>query len=208
MTKLKFLTAVSSATLLLAGNAFAQSPQANPPAMQKNDSAAPTKAPAAMDKGSMDKAAPEKGASTMDKNAPARVGAEQKSAPDSKMSTDTKSGADKSGANTKTTADTKSGTDTKAGATTGAAPASGNLTVEQKTKIRQTVLTSSAPRVTNVNFNLTVGTVVPSSVRVAEVPATLIEIHPEWRPYRYFVVRDEIIIVEPGSMKIIAVLAI
>src|SRR5687768_15106282 len=152
MTKIKLLAAVSAAAMIVAGNANAQSPQMDksaPPATQKNDAApAQTQAPAqrapgSMDKGStMDKAAPtEKGASTMDKNAPARAGTEQKS--DSKMSTDT-----------------KSGTDTKAGATTGAAPSSGNLTAEQKTKIQQNVLTSSAPRVTNVNFNISVGTVV------------------------------------------------
>jgi hypothetical protein len=214
MTKIKLLTAVSAASLLLAGYAHAQTPQGAPPAMQKNDAAPAAKAPmpgqtapTGAAERATEKAPVDKGASNMDKNAPARVGADQKAAPDSKMSTDTKSDT-KSGANTKTTTETKSGTDTKAGATTGAAPASGNLTVEQKTKIRQTVLTSSAPRVNNVNFNITVGTVVPTSVRVVEVPPTLIEIHPEWRAYRYFVVRDEIVIVEPGTMKIIAVLAI
>jgi hypothetical protein len=56
------------------------------------------------------------------------------------------------------------------------------LTAEQRTRIQQTVLASSnVPRVDNVNFSLSVGTVVPASVRVVEVPETLIEIHPEWR---------------------------
>jgi hypothetical protein len=53
------------------------------------------------------------------------------------------------------------------------------LTAEQRTRIQQTVLASSnVPRVDNVNFSLSVGTVVPASVRVVEVPETLIEIHP------------------------------
>ena len=56
-------------------------------------------------------------------------------------------------------------------ATVGAAPAGAvNLTTEQRTTIRQTVLTSNAPRATNINFSVNVGTVVPSSVRVVEVP--------------------------------------
>jgi hypothetical protein len=82
------------------------------------------------------------------------------------------------------------------------------LTTEQKTKIRSTVLTSSAPRVTNVNFSINVGTVVPRTVKLVAVPAPLIDIHPAWRGYMYFVVHDEIIIVEPRSMKIVAVVAV
>lgn len=67
------------------------------------------------------------------------------------------------------------------------------LTSEQRTKIRQTVLSgSNVPRVINVNFSVSVGTVVPSSVHVVAVPAVIVEIHPEWRGYYYFVVGDEI----------------
>jgi hypothetical protein len=81
-----------------------------------------------------------------------------------------------------------------------------NLTSEQRTKIRQSVL-SSGPRVSDVNFSLSVGTVVPTSVRVVAVPAVLIEIHPEWRGHMYFIVGDQIIIVD-RSHRIIAVLAV
>ena len=49
------------------------------------------------------------------------------------------------------------------------------------------MLTGNAPRVTNVNFTINVGTVVPRTVRVVAVPATLVEIHPAWRGYMYFV---------------------
>ena len=83
-----------------------------------------------------------------------------------------------------------------------------SLTTEQKTTIRSKVLTSSAPRVTNVNFDIRVGTVVPRTVRVAPVPVTLIEIEPRWRGYMYFVYADEIIIVEPRTLEIVAVLAV
>ena len=83
-----------------------------------------------------------------------------------------------------------------------------NFTTEQRTKIRETVLTGNAPRVANVNFAINVGTVVPRTVRVVEVPETLIEIHPAWRGFQYFVYNDEIIIVEPGSLKIVAVVTV
>ena len=96
---------------------------------------------------------------------------------------------------------------TKSGATVGAAGAGAvNLTTEQRSTIRSTVLTANAPRATNINFSISVGTVVPSSVRVVEVPDTIVRIRPAWKGYRYFVYNDEIIIVEPRALKIVAVL--
>jgi hypothetical protein len=84
-----------------------------------------------------------------------------------------------------------------------------NLTTEQRTKIRETVLTgSNAPRVSNVTFAVNVGTVIPRTVKVVEVPQPLIEIHPEWRGFRYFVYNDEIIVVEPDSFRIVAVVVV
>jgi Protein of unknown function (DUF1236) len=100
---------------------------------------------------------------------------------------------------------TQKGAETKGGAQTDV-----KLTSEQRTKIRTTVLQGgNAPRVTNVNFSVTVGTVVPRDrVKVVAVPATLVEIHPAWRGYMYFIVDDRIIIVEPSSYKIVAVLVV
>jgi hypothetical protein len=40
------------------------------------------------------------------------------------------------------------------------------------------------------------------------VPATLVEIRPAWRGYMYFIVDEEIIIVEPRTHKIVAVLVV
>jgi len=82
-----------------------------------------------------------------------------------------------------------------------------SLTTEQKTTIRNTVI-SSGPRVASVNFDINVGVVVPRTVRVAPVPVTLVEIQPAWRGYMYFVYADEIIIVEPRTLKIVAVLEV
>jgi hypothetical protein len=97
-------------------------------------------------------------------------------------------------------------------ATTGqgaAASAPVQLTAEQKTTIRKSVIESrGAPRMerNNLKFNIIVGTVVPRSVRIVAVPEPLIRIHPAWRGYRYFVVGEEIIVVEPRTLRIVAVL--
>jgi peptidoglycan hydrolase-like protein with peptidoglycan-binding domain len=83
-----------------------------------------------------------------------------------------------------------------------------NLTSQQRTTIQQTVLAgSNVPRVNNVNFALGVGTVVPTSVRVLDVVPALIEINPAWRGHQYFVVRDDIVIVD-RSRKIVAVVPV
>jgi hypothetical protein len=84
--------------------------------------------------------------------------------------------------------------------------ASGNVTLssDQRTKIQQTVLAgSNVPRINNVNFALNVGVAVPTTVRVVDVPPTLIEIYPQWRGHQYFVVRDDIVIVD-RSRQIVA----
>jgi Protein of unknown function (DUF1236) len=88
----------------------------------------------------------------------------------------------------------------------GQAGGSVNLTTQQRTEIRQTVLAGgNVPRVNNVNFSVRVGTTVPTSVRIVEVPPTLIEIHPQWRGHMYFVVGDQIIIVDRNH-RIIAII--
>jgi hypothetical protein len=84
-----------------------------------------------------------------------------------------------------------------------------NLTTEQKTKIRTTVLSgSNAPRVTNVNFSVSVGTVIPASVHFAPLPSVLVEIFPEWRGYDYIIVDERIVILEPRTRKIVTILVV
>jgi hypothetical protein len=128
---------------------------------------------------------------------------------ESKAGSDTKAGGSvdtKSGAKASGTTDTKaSGTAAQGQAAAGANVA---LTSEQKSTIRSSVLTANAPRVANVNFSIRVGTVVPRTVRLVAVPAPLIAIHPAWRGYMYFVHDDRIIIVEPGTLRIVTVLVV
>jgi hypothetical protein len=82
------------------------------------------------------------------------------------------------------------------------------LNTEQRTRIQQTVFArSDVPRVSRVDFSVTVGTAVPSHVTIVEVPPTLIELNPEWRGHRYFVVDEEIVIVTP-ERKIVAVVPV
>jgi len=81
------------------------------------------------------------------------------------------------------------------------------LTTEQRTHIRETVLKGGkAPRVTKVNFSINVGTPVPRSFKVVRVPDVIVDVQPAWRGFLYFVYNDEIIIVDPNTYKIVAVI--
>ena len=81
------------------------------------------------------------------------------------------------------------------------------VTTEQRTQIRQTIISeSNAPRVTNVNFSLTVGAVVPSTVRIVVLPPRVVEIYPAWRGYYYFLVGDRIVIVEPDTLRVVFII--
>jgi hypothetical protein len=90
----------------------------------------------------------------------------------------------------------------------GAAGASGaaNLTSEQRTKISTTIKQTNVRPVTNVNFNVSVGTVVPRSVTLHALPPTIVEVYPAWRGYRFVLVADEIVIIEPSTYRIVAVI--
>jgi hypothetical protein len=80
------------------------------------------------------------------------------------------------------------------------------FTTEQRTRVRTTVLQdSNAPRATNVNFSINVGTAVPTSVRVVTIPQLILDVQPEWRGHMYFIVGDQIIIVDRNH-RIVAVI--
>jgi hypothetical protein len=93
----------------------------------------------------------------------------------------------------------------------GAAPYKGNISVnitpEKRTQIHQVFTKQrNAPRVDRVDFDLAVGTAVPRSVRFFPVPSTIIAIEPSWRGYDYFMVGEQIVIVDPRSMEIVAII--
>ena len=117
------------------------------------------------------------------------------------FSTLTKSSTDTNRAQTNDTSRTQTTTGNAATSATAAPPA------EKRTEISTAIRSEKITEVNNVNFNISVGTVVPTTVRVVEVPAVLVEYYPDWRGYLYFVYNDEIIIVDRNH-RIVAVLEV
>jgi hypothetical protein len=82
-----------------------------------------------------------------------------------------------------------------------------NINDQQRTRVTQSIARLNVQPVTNVNFSVSIGTVVPTSVRLQTLPADVVTIVPQYRGYSFFVVRDEIVIVEPSSKKIVTVIS-
>ena len=81
------------------------------------------------------------------------------------------------------------------------------LSQEQRTRIHDVIIKErGAPRVANVDFSLEIGIRVPRTVRLVRVPTSIIEIEPRWRGFEYFLVADEIVIVDPQTLEIVAVI--
>jgi hypothetical protein len=55
--------------------------------------------------------------------------------------------------------------------------------------------------------SVSVGTVINEQVTFHDLPPTIVEVVPQFRGYRYIVVRDQIVIVEPQSKKIVYVMS-
>jgi len=106
--------------------------------------------------------------------------------------------------NNKMNAETK--TNERSQTTTGQAGAGAKLSTEQRTKITSVIHNQHVTPVTNVNFNVSVGTRVPHDVHFYPLPADVVTIYPEWRGYNFILVRDEIVIIDPSSYEIVAVI--
>jgi len=76
----------------------------------------------------------------------------------------------------------------------------------QRTRIKQTINIRSAPKVTNVNFSISVGIRVPRTVHFEPLPATIVEVVPEYRGFLNFVVDDRIVIVSPDTYEIVTII--
>jgi hypothetical protein len=102
-------------------------------------------------------------------------------------------------------AETKNGT-SKSEVTTGQAGAGAKLSSEQRTKITTVIRSEHVEPLKNVNFSISVGTRVPHDVRFHALPAEVVTVYPEWRGYEYVLVNDQILVIDPRTFEIVAVL--
>ena len=88
------------------------------------------------------------------------------------------------------------------------AASSVQLSQDQRTRIREVVTTSNLHHVTRVDFPIKVGTRVPRTVALNPVPQSIIEIVPQYRGFDYIVVENDLIIIDPVTLQIVAILPV
>lgn len=87
----------------------------------------------------------------------------------------------------------------------GAAAGSAKLSAEQRSKIT-TVIKKQNVKPVQLNVSVSVGTRIPASVHFYPLPQEVVVIYPEWRGYDYILVGDQIVVVDPRSHEIVAIL--
>ena len=225
MKNARLLSTVAATLLLAVGAASAQDVKkdeapARAPAAQQNapaEKVAPAMKPGAQN--AQGKKAPEttgqapegdrtkasdKG--TMD-NKKGDKGAAAKASSDANGSGDVKAKANENTAQGATGAKSSQSTTDKDRATTGqgAAAGSANLSTEQRTKIN-TIIRQNKVEPAHLNVSVRVGTRVPESVRFYPLPAEVFVVYPEWRGYDYILVGGQILVINPRTHEIVAIL--
>jgi hypothetical protein len=80
------------------------------------------------------------------------------------------------------------------------------LNTQQQTQVGQTIAQHKVQPLSNVSFSIAIGTAVPRSVQLRALPADLASFVPQYRGYSYFVVEDEVVIVDPASYQIVTIM--
>lgn len=90
--------------------------------------------------------------------------------------------------------------------TTGQAGGGAKLSSEQRTKISTVIRGEHVAPINNVNFSIAVGTRVPRELSFHPLPTEIVNIYPDWRGHEFILVRNQIIVVDPQTFEIVAVL--
>lgn len=161
-----------------AGNPPASQQGANPPATNTNQ---------AQDRTNPSSSNPSSNNANQAQQAPSATGTNQAQSPNASGTSQAQ--GERAGANSQTA----SRTDV-------------NLNRQQETRISASISHLNVRPLTNVNFSLNVGTVVPRDVQLATLPPDVVEIVPQYRGYSFALVKDQIVVVDPATYKIVTVL--
>jgi Protein of unknown function (DUF1236) len=77
---------------------------------------------------------------------------------------------------------------------------------EKRTQITSAIKQEKVEEVTNVNFNLSIGTAVPAGVRYHPLPSRIVEIYPEWRGYDFILVHGRYFVLRPHTHEIVYII--
>jgi hypothetical protein len=120
---------------------------------------------------------------------------------------DTRSKNNAQGSSTSRSSESATDRTTNERTTTGQGAASGSvkLSTEQRTKI-SSVIKQQKVEPTRLNVSVRVGTRIPDSVRFHPLPLEVVNVYPEWRGYNYILVGEQIVVIDPRTHEIVAIL--
>jgi hypothetical protein len=81
------------------------------------------------------------------------------------------------------------------------------LSSEQHAKVSETIRGEKVAPFNGVKFSVTVGESVPANAHLYQLPVRILEYAPQYRGYEYILVGDDILIVDPHTHRIVAVIA-
>ena len=81
------------------------------------------------------------------------------------------------------------------------------LSTEHHARFRDTIRSEKVVPLNDVPFSVTVGEAIPRTVHLNRMPAQVLEYAPQYRSYEYILVGDDILIVDPRTLTIVAVIA-
>lgn len=80
------------------------------------------------------------------------------------------------------------------------------LNASQKTAIFQSVTKEKVKTPPPANLSLSVGAQVPASVELYALPANIVSTVPATKQYKYTVAQNQVVLVDPASMKIVEII--
>ena len=228
MKNLRLLSTTAAVLLLGAGAVSAQGMKndeapARAPAAQQNapaEKVAPAMKPGEQKAGTKKapdtigqapKASDSGKSQTMDKSAPAGAAADVKAGTKGDVKSEatpkeSEKSSENAGAKEAAPASAKpTGEQNRATTGQGAAAGSARLTTEQTTKIT-TIIKQHKVEPARLNVTVSVGTRVPDSVHFYPLPVEVFVVYPEWRGYDYILVGDQILVIDPRTHQIVAIL--
>jgi uncharacterized protein DUF1236 len=81
------------------------------------------------------------------------------------------------------------------------------MSTEQNVRFRENMKGEKAERLTGVPFSISIGDEVPRSVHYYRLPARVVEYAPQYRDFDYILVGDDILILDPRTHRIVAVIS-
>ena len=221
MRKTKLLSTVAMALVLGTGAALAQGmgkePPERAPAAQQSapaEKVAPSikageqKSPQTTGQAAPDSKTTGKGNETTGQSPksqatdkPGAMDKDKSSAPNGKS--DIRSNSEQNGAASKSNQTTEQNRSTTTGQ--GVAAGSAKLSTEQRTKITS-IIKQRKVEPTKLSVSVSVGTRVPASVHLYPLPVEVLEVYPAWRGYEYILVGDQIVVINPRSHEIVAII--